>query len=82
MRLPLRSMQRLLDAAVPPSACCRARRWRPLCTLGALGAPMVGNAALAAMVEHHAALYADLRDPVALLARRRRGFFAMAAYWP
>ena len=35
--------------------------------LGELGAPMVGNAAIASMVEHHAALYADLADPVALL---------------
>lgn len=35
--------------------------------LGALGAAMVGNDAIAAMVEHHAVLYADLADPVALL---------------
>jgi demethylspheroidene O-methyltransferase len=35
--------------------------------LGALGATMVGNDALAAMVEHDAVLYADLSDPVALL---------------
>ena len=36
---------------------------------------MVGNPGVAAMVEHHALLYADLADPVALLrgeARRRR----------
>ncbi|MBC7939053.1 MAG: methyltransferase domain-containing protein, partial [Chitinophagaceae bacterium] len=45
-----------------------------------LGAPMVGNTAVAAMVEHHAALYADLADPVALL--RREGRPAMAGYWP
>jgi demethylspheroidene O-methyltransferase len=36
-------------------------------TLGALGAPLVGNAALVAMIEHHRALYRDLADPVALL---------------
>jgi demethylspheroidene O-methyltransferase len=35
--------------------------------LGTLGATMVGNDALAAMVEHDAVLYADLTDPVALL---------------
>jgi len=33
--------------------------------LGQLGAAMVGNEALKAMVEHHALLYADLEDPVA-----------------
>ena len=38
--------------------------------LGPLGAPMAGNRAIASMVEHHAALYADLADPVALLRRR------------
>ena len=48
--------------------------------LGRLGAPMVGNRAIASMVEHHATLYADLSDPVALL--RREGRPAMAGYWP
>ena len=49
--------------------------------LGPLGGPLVGNAALKAMVEHHAALYADLRDPVALLRDEGAGS-AMSAYWP
>lgn len=35
--------------------------------LGVLGAAMRGNPGIAAMVEHHAMLYADLADPVALL---------------
>ncbi len=35
--------------------------------LGMLGAPLVGNEAVLAMVRHHDALYADLSDPVALL---------------
>ncbi len=35
--------------------------------LGRLGAPLVGNEAVIAMVEHHAVLYADLADPLALL---------------
>ncbi len=38
--------------------------------LGPLGAPMAGNRAIGSMVEHHAALYADLADPLALLRRR------------
>ncbi len=35
--------------------------------LGSLGAAVVGNDAVAAMVAHHGMLYADLADPVALL---------------
>jgi demethylspheroidene O-methyltransferase len=53
--------------------------------LGELGAPMVGNAAVASMVEHHAALYADLADPVALLRGSGSGGAranALARYWP
>ena len=41
---------------------------------------LVGNAAVAAMVEHHALLYADLADPVALL--RGGAPTRLAAYWP
>jgi demethylspheroidene O-methyltransferase len=48
--------------------------------LGRLGAPLVNNRAITSMVEHHATLYADLGDPVALL--RREGRPAMAGYWP
>jgi demethylspheroidene O-methyltransferase len=77
--LPLRSMQRLLDAGVALRLLRRHGSSRY--GLGALGAPMVGNSALTAMVEHHATLYADLRDPVALLRDEGAGS-AMAAYWP
>jgi demethylspheroidene O-methyltransferase len=49
--------------------------------LGVLGAPMVGNTALAAMIEHHSALYADLADPVALL-RGEGKTSHLASYWP
>jgi demethylspheroidene O-methyltransferase len=41
---------------------------------------MVGNAAVVAMVEHHALLYADLADPLALL-RGRPGQGQLARYW-
>lgn len=77
--LPLRAMQRLLDAAVAVRLLALRRGGRY--ALGALGAPMAGNAPLAAMVEHHAALYADLRDPLALLREEGAGS-ALAAYWP
>jgi demethylspheroidene O-methyltransferase len=46
--------------------------------LGDLGAAMLGARGVAEMVEHHATLYADLADPVALL-RRRGG--RIGDYW-
>jgi demethylspheroidene O-methyltransferase len=49
--------------------------------LGRLGAPLVGNTAITSMIEHHATLYGDLADPVALLRGNGRPP-AMAGYWP
>lgn len=49
--------------------------------LGPLGAPLVGDVAIASMVEHHAELYVDLADPVALLRGEARTS-ALANYWP
>lgn len=56
------------------------RRAGDVVALGRLGAPLVGNRAICSMIEHHATLYADLADPVALL--RREGRPSMAGYWP
>ncbi|MCA0303942.1 MAG: methyltransferase [Proteobacteria bacterium] len=49
--------------------------------LGMLGAAAVGNPGIAAMVEHHALLYADLQDPVALL-RGELPHTAVRRFWP
>jgi len=49
--------------------------------LGPLGAPLLGDPGIAAMVEHHRMLYADLADPVALL-RQRRTDTDLGRYWP
>ncbi|MCJ2058811.1 acetylserotonin O-methyltransferase [Methylobacterium sp. J-048] len=49
--------------------------------LADLGAALTGNPGIAAMVEHHALLYADLADPVALL-RGQTGPTRLARYWP
>ena len=38
-------------------------------TLGPLGAALQGNPGIVAMIDHHAILYRDLADPVALLRR-------------
>lgn len=70
---------RLLWAAV--SLRLAARRGKDRFGLGDLGAAMAGNPGIAAMVEHHALLYADLGDPVALL-RGERHDTALARYWP
>jgi demethylspheroidene O-methyltransferase len=48
--------------------------------LGPLGAAMIGNPGIAAMVEHHALLYADLHDPVALL-RGEHSNTELGRYW-
>jgi demethylspheroidene O-methyltransferase len=62
--LPAEATGRLLDAAV---ALRLVSRRRGRFGLGSLGAALVGNEAIAAMVAHHAMFYADMADPVALL---------------
>ncbi|MEY2593798.1 MAG: hypothetical protein RI972_1487, partial [Pseudomonadota bacterium] len=76
--VPEAGLERLLRAA------CSLQLLQPRDTgaygLGVLGAPLVGDPGIAAMVEHHALLYEDLRDPVALLkADAPTG--RMASYW-
>ncbi len=79
LKLPAEGCARLLDAAV--SLRLLQRRRGGLYGLGPLGGPMVGNTALLAMVEHHAVLYGDLHDPVALL-RGEAGAAALAGMFP
>ncbi len=79
LSLSLDDTLRLLKAAV--SLRLVADRGRDRFGLGALGAAMVDNPAVAAMVEHHPMLYDDLRDPVALLRGRHRDT-ELARYWP
>lgn len=76
--LPASAAERLLDAATALELV--ERRGVGLYGLGALGAPLVGNEALTSMIEHHAVLYADLSDPVALL-RGDGPPAALARYW-
>jgi demethylspheroidene O-methyltransferase len=82
-RMPLLSAERLLSAAASLGL-AEARGLRadgqPSYGLGPLGAAMVGNTAVTALVEHHHALYADLADPLALL-RGERGGGALSRYW-
>jgi demethylspheroidene O-methyltransferase len=69
--------QRLLDAAVSLEL---VERRGDDYGLGSLGAALIGNPAVVAMIEHHHLLYADLADPVALL-RGEAGEGALARYW-
>jgi demethylspheroidene O-methyltransferase len=79
LSIPLDGMTALLDAA--SSLRLVERRGQGRFGLGPLGAAMLGNSGIAAMVEHHAALYADLADPVALL-RGEKTDGQLARYWP
>jgi demethylspheroidene O-methyltransferase len=48
--------------------------------LGALGGPIAGNPAVAALIEHNAILYRDLSDPVALF-RGEAAQTELGRYW-
>ena len=78
--LPAEGTERLLAAAVALELVDRRDGHQGVrYGLGRLGAPMVANEAVSAMVEHHAVLYGDLADPVALL---RGGVSpALSRYW-
>jgi len=76
--LPRDGAARLLDAAV--ALRLAERRHGGRYGLGKLGTALVGNPGITAMIEHHALLYADLRDPVALL-RGERASTALGGYW-
>ena len=78
MGLTAEAAERLLRAAaalklVEPT---RDGRYR----LADRGAALLGNPSIAAFVEHHALLYDDLRDPVALLKGERPA--RIAQFWP
>jgi demethylspheroidene O-methyltransferase len=78
MRLPPAGAERLLLAA--ETLRLVELRDRGRYGLGQLGAAMLGNAGIAAMVAHHTSLYADLQDPVALL--RGRSDTELSRFWP
>ena len=77
--LPADATVLLLDAAV--SLQLLQRRSAGRYGLGSLGAALMGNPGVVAMIEHHAMLYGDLKDPIALL-RGDVEAGQLAAYWP
>ncbi len=74
-QLPVMSMERLLRAAVALQLL--ERRAQDRYGLGPLGAPLARDEGLAAMVEHHTALYRDLAQPLHLLRSGGAGRSAM-----
>jgi demethylspheroidene O-methyltransferase len=76
--LRLEAMQTLLDAAT--SLRLVERRGQGRYGLGAHGASFIGNPAVGAMVAHHALLYRDLSDPLALL-RGERTATELGRFW-
>lgn len=69
----------LIDAAIGLDLL--SRRSGNRIGLGMIGAAIVANPSIAAMVEHHDRLYADLADPIALLDSRH-GSTQLSQFWP
>jgi len=78
-QVPVTALQRLINSAV--ALRLLALRGHSRYGLGALGAPVAGHLGIRAMIEHHAVLYHDMQDPVALL-RDQVSDGQMMAYWP
>ncbi len=78
LQLPEAGMLRLLRAA--RALRLVEDRGRGRFGLGQLGAAMVDNPGIAAMVEHHTMLYADLADPLKLL-RGEAGETELMRFW-
>ena len=79
VRLSPERAERLFKAAASLDLITRLPdgRW----VLADLGAALIGNPSVGAMIEHHALLYADLADPVALL-RGESEPTQLSGYWP
>lgn len=79
LSLPPESMRLLCNAAV--SLQLIQQRSGDRYGLGPLGAALLGNPGVVAMIRHHQMLYQDLTDPLALL-RHESGAGQLARYWP
>lgn len=77
--LPLERLERLLGSAAALGLVRRTGSGRV--ALGPLGAPLVGNEALARMVEHNVLFYHDLADPVSLLRDGPGDAGLLHGYW-
>ncbi len=73
------STERLLNAAVSLRLLAKRRHGRY--AIGPLGAPLVGNVGVLALVRHHRMAYQDLSDPVALLRQGADFRTELSRYW-
>jgi demethylspheroidene O-methyltransferase len=82
LQMPADAAQRLIDAAIALQLVQRrgSNGQEALYGLGAQGAMIVGNPAVLAMISHHALLYRDLQDPLALL-RGQLPSTLLREYW-
>ena len=71
--------ERLLNAAVSLRLMMKRRHGRY--ALGALGAPLVSNTGVLALIRHHRMAYQDLSDPVALLRQGADFRTELSRYW-
>lgn len=78
LSLPLERLDRLILAAGALGLV--ERRGGGRVGLGVLGAALLGNPGVEAMIRHHGLLYADLADPVALL-RGSADRASLAGFW-
>jgi len=77
--LSIDRLERLLGSATALRLLRRTRNGR--IALGPLGAPLVGNEAVAHMVEHNVLFYQDLADPIRLLREGPEESGRLHAYW-
>ncbi len=73
------STERLLNAAVSLRLLMKRRHGRY--ALGALGAPLVDNTGVLALIRHHRMAYQDLSNPVALLRQGADFRTELSRYW-
>ncbi len=78
-KLSRASTERLLNAAASLRLLMKRRHGRY--ALGALGAPLVGNTGVLALIRHHRLAYQDLSDPVALLRQGADFRTELSRYW-
>ena len=79
LKLPVSNLMHLVNAA--QALRLVDRRPGGAYGLGVHGAAYLGNPAIAPMIEHHALLYRDLEDPIALL-RGDKTDTALSGFWP
>ena len=78
-RMPVSSAERLLNAAV--SLRLLLKRPHSRYGLGPLGAPLVRNVGVTALIRHHKMAYHDLADPLSLLRQGSDFRTELSRYW-